>query len=92
MYYSTIETLFVRLPNLEQYNIPLRTPSLLTHLLFTIRQEVIMQELGSDELYIDKASVKNTDRLQLKKMLSYVRRGDTVIVESISHFARNRPP
>jgi len=35
------------------------------------------------------ASGKSTDRPQLKKMLAYVRRGDTVIVESISRFARN---
>lgn len=55
----------------------------------TIRQEVLMNELGVDEVYIDKASGKNTDRPQLKKMFSYVRRGDTVIVESISRFARN---
>lgn len=55
----------------------------------TIRQEVLMHELGVDELYIDKASGKNTDRLELKKMLTYVRQGDTVIVESISRFARN---
>ena len=55
----------------------------------TIRQEVIMQELGVDELYIDHASGKNTDRPELKKMMDYVRRGDTVIVESISRFARN---
>lgn len=55
----------------------------------TIRQEVMMQELGVDELYIDRASGKNTDRPELKKMMAYVRRGDTVIVESISRFARN---
>jgi len=55
----------------------------------TIRQEILMQELGVDEIYSDKASGKNTDRPQLKKMLTYVRRGDTVIVESISRFARN---
>lgn len=55
----------------------------------TIRQEVLMQELGIDEIYIDKASGKNADRPQLKKMLTYIRRGDTVIVESISRFARN---
>ena len=42
-----------------------------------------------EELYIDKASGKNTDRPELKKMMAYVRRGDTVIVESISRFARN---
>lgn len=55
----------------------------------TIRQEVMMQDLGVDELYIDRASGKNTDRPELKKMMAYVRRGDTVIVESISRFARN---
>ena len=55
----------------------------------TIRQEVMMQEVGVDELYIDRASGKNTDRPELKKMMDYVRRGDTVIVESISRFARN---
>ena len=55
----------------------------------TIRQEVILQELCVDELYIDKASGKNTDRPELKKLMTYVRRGDTVIVESISRFARN---
>lgn len=55
----------------------------------TIRQEVMMEQLGVEELYIDKASGKNIDRPQLKKMMAYVRRGDTVIVESISRFARN---
>lgn len=55
----------------------------------TIRQEVMMEQLGVEELYIDKASGKNTDRPELKKMTAYVRRGDTVIVESISRFARN---
>lgn len=55
----------------------------------TIRQEVMMKELGVDELYIDKASGKNLDRPELRKLLHYVRRGDTVIVESISRFARN---
>ena len=55
----------------------------------TARQEVLMKDLGVDEVYIDKISGKNLDRPELKKMLSYVRRGDTVIVESISRFARN---
>lgn len=55
----------------------------------TARQEVIMQELGVDEIYIDKASGKDTKRPELQKMLEYVRKGDTVIVESISRFARN---
>ena len=55
----------------------------------TIRQEILMKELGVDEIYMDKVSGKNTQRPQLKSMLEYVRRGDTVIVSEISRFARN---
>lgn len=55
----------------------------------TIRQEVLMKELGVDEVYVDKASGKNQDRPELRKLMEYVRHGDTVIVESISRFARN---
>ncbi|MGO5027848.1 recombinase family protein [Candidatus Agathobaculum pullicola] len=53
------------------------------------RQEVLLRELSVDEVFIDKASGKNTDRPELKRMMEYVRKGDTVIVESISRFARN---
>lgn len=53
------------------------------------RQEVLMKELGVDEIYIDQCSGKNTNRPELQKLLSYVRKGDMVIVESISRFARN---
>ena len=55
----------------------------------TIRQEVLMKSLGVDEVYIDRMSGKNTNRPELKKMMEYVRKGDTVIVESISRFSRN---
>ena len=55
----------------------------------TIRQEVLMESLGVDEVYIDRMSGKNANRPELQKMMEYVRRGDTVIVESISRFARN---
>ena len=55
----------------------------------TARQEVLLRELGVDEVFIDKASGKNADRPELTRMMNYVRRGDTVIVESISRFARN---
>lgn len=55
----------------------------------TIRQEVMLRELGVDEVFIDKASGKSTDRSELRRMMEYVRKGDTVIVESISRFARN---
>lgn len=54
-----------------------------------MRQGVLMQELGVDEVYIDRLSGKDTDRPELKKMIDYVHKGDTVIVESISRFARN---
>ena len=55
----------------------------------TARQELLMEQLGVDEVYIDRMSGKNTNRPELKKMMEYVRRGDTVIVESISRFTRN---
>ena len=48
-----------------------------------------MEQLRVDEVYIDHMSGKNTNRPELQKMMEYVRRGDTVIVESISRFARN---
>lgn len=53
------------------------------------RQEVLMQELGVEKIFIDRLSGKNTDRPQLKEMMVFVRQGDTVVVESISRFARN---
>ena len=55
----------------------------------TARQEVLMKELGVEQVYIDRLSGKNTDRPELKRMMSFVRQGDTVIIESISRFARN---
>ena len=55
----------------------------------TARQEEIMKSLEVDKMYIDKMSGKNTDRPSLQEMMSFVREGDSVIVESISRFARN---
>lgn len=55
----------------------------------TARQEVLMEELGVEQVFIDRMSGKNTDRPELKRMMSFVREGDIVIVESISRFARN---
>ena len=48
-----------------------------------------MAELGVEKVFIDRISGKNTDRPELKKMMAFVRRGDCVVVESISRFARN---
>ena len=55
----------------------------------TIRQEELMIALGVDQIYIDRLSGKNTNRPELKNMMEYVRKGDTIVVESISRFARN---
>lgn len=55
----------------------------------SIRQEVLMEDLGVDQVFIDRTSGKTADRPALKRMMSFVREGDTVIVESISRFARN---
>ena len=55
----------------------------------TIRQEVLMQDLEVDKIYIDKASGKNIDRRELQEMLNFVREGDVVIVESYSRLARS---
>ena len=54
----------------------------------TVRQEVLMKELGVDRIFIDKQSGKDTSRPELKRMMDFVREGDVVIVESISRFAR----
>jgi DNA invertase Pin-like site-specific DNA recombinase len=55
------------------------------------RQVIIMQGLNipQSQIYIDKQSGKNTSRPGLQKLLSEVESGDTVIVESVSRFARN---
>jgi len=55
----------------------------------TARQEVLMEELGVDRIYMDKASGKDTNRRELQAMLQFVRAGDTVIVESYSRLARS---
>ena len=39
----------------------------------TARQEVLMKELGVEQVYIDRMSGKNTNRPELTKMMSYVR-------------------
>ena len=55
------------------------------------RQTRALLEKGvtEDGLFVDKKSGKNTDREQLNALLSFCRKGDTVITESISRIARN---
>lgn len=42
-----------------------------------------------DKVFTEKISGKDTNRPELKKMMDYVREGDTVIVESYSRFSRS---
>ena len=57
------------------------------------RQVEALKAKGVDQLFVDKASGKNTDRPALKEMLAYVREDnkekDVVITESISRIARS---
>lgn len=55
----------------------------------TARQEVLMKELGVDEVFVDEVSGKNTNRPELIKMMAYACKGDVIVCESISRFARN---
>lgn len=55
----------------------------------TARQDVLMEELGVEKVYTDKMSGKDRKRPGLEEMMAFVREGDTVIVESISRFARS---
>ena len=55
------------------------------------RQCEALKQRGVDpeNFYIDKQSGKNADRPALKELLAFVRRGDTIVTESISRIARN---
>lgn len=55
----------------------------------TERQQVILNEMNVDKLFVDRCSGKNMNRPQLQKMLSFSRAGDVIVVESISRFARS---
>jgi len=46
-------------------------------------------KIPSENIFLDKQSGKNTARPGLQKLLAKVKRGDTVVVESVSRFARN---
>lgn len=53
------------------------------------RQESLVAGLAPDKIYREKLSGKSADRPQLQAMLSYLREGDTLHVESISRLARS---
>lgn len=55
------------------------------------RQKEAMRQQGIDDenMFIDKMSGKDAARPELQRMLGFIRRGDIVVVESISRAARN---
>ncbi len=55
----------------------------------TARQEILMEQLGVDKVFIDKCTGKNTNRPQLKEMMSALNLGDVVVVESYSRMSRS---
>lgn len=56
----------------------------------TDRQEILMEEMGVEKVYLEKASGKNAkDRPVLNEMMGFLREGDILVVQSISRFARN---
>lgn len=52
------------------------------------RQVKALQDIV-DKMYIDKTSGKDTNRPCLQEMLSFIREGDILYIESISRLARN---
>jgi DNA invertase Pin-like site-specific DNA recombinase len=42
-----------------------------------------------DRVFTDRASGKDTERPQLRTLLSYAREGDTIVVHSMDRLARN---
>lgn len=55
----------------------------------TARQEKILKDLGCEKIYTDMVSGKSRDRPGLQEMLSFIREGDILYVESISRLARS---
>lgn len=53
------------------------------------RQMELMKSLGVEKIYQEKRSGKNTDRPQFNEMLSFLRDGDTLYVESFSRLSRS---
>ena len=53
------------------------------------RQIEGLKKYGIDKWYTEKVSGKDTNRPELKAMLDYVRKGDTVYIHDFSRLARN---
>jgi len=55
----------------------------------TGRQEALIDTIKPAKVFIDKASGRDTNRPELKAMLSWVREGDCIHVSSIDRLARS---
>lgn len=53
------------------------------------RQIKALEEQNVEKIFLDKLSGKDKNRPQLQEMLSFIREGDVLIIESISRLARN---
>ncbi|HOI46870.1 MAG TPA: recombinase family protein [Bacilli bacterium] len=53
------------------------------------RQLVTMEKYKVEKIFSEKVSAKNTDRLELKSMLNFVREGDVIIIHDFSRLARS---
>lgn len=53
------------------------------------RQEDLLREFNLDEIFIDYASGKDTNRPQLQAALKHLRKGDKLVVHSMDRLARN---
>ena len=53
----------------------------------TMRQEVLMERLGVEQVFIDKVSGKNTNRPELLTMLDFVRKGDVRLLTAVERHA-----
>ena len=53
------------------------------------RQEEIMRSFGVEKVFSEKVSGKDTNRPIFKEMLSFLREGDTLYVESFSRLSRS---
>lgn len=55
----------------------------------TARQDELMKTLGVERVFIDRLSGKDTNRPQFQEMMSFIRAGDTLVVESYSRLSRS---
>lgn len=55
----------------------------------TERQDVALESLGCERIYIDKLTGATLDRPEFNKMMDFVREGDTLIVSEYNRLSRS---